>query len=384
MNSETKRRIGILTIHSAVNYGSVLQAYALQKHLEADANGDTVELIDYQPPCIMDGYSLNPLKNLSNPKRFLKYCVTFHDRKIRNRAFREFTRDCLHLSAKTYTNSQQLSRDCANWNVFVLGSDQVWNPEIVKDDRAFWLEFAKTGYKATFSSSFGTTKVPESYRKALICALNGFQKIAVREPSAADILSGVTQPVAVTCDPVFLLSAGQWEALARKPKDVPDHYILLYTVERNEKLEELVREAAAYYGIPVVDLGARSNPREYIGVHSPAYGPREFLYLIRHANYMATNSFHGTAFSIIFNKRCIGMLHHSRGTRIRELAELAGRSRFILPEDASLSDVTRLFTETNETENTLLNNRIAASGIYLQNILEEARLLQGGGTNEEY
>ena len=384
MSADKKLRIGILTIHAAINYGSMLQAYALQRAVETEASGDSVELIDYQPPCIMDGYSLNLLKNARNPKCFLKYCINFRDRKKRNQVFRKFSGDFFHLSHRKYTNAQQLRRDCTNWNVVLLGSDQVWNPEIVKMDRVFWLDFAEKSFKACFSSSFGTTSIPETYQKALTQALRGFDEIAVREPSAAAMLSDVDKPVTVTCDPVFLLSAQQWEAVERKPKEVPDHFFLMYTVERNEKLEVLVRETAAYFGTPVVDLGIRSNPREYFGVHSPEYGPREFLYLIHHADYMATNSFHGTAFAIIFKKKCVSMLHHSRGTRIQELTEVAGRSGWILSEDATVSDVIRRFTEACEGDGSRLEERIAASRAYLKNMLADARSVKCGGTNGEH
>lgn len=373
MSMEKKLHIGILTIHAAINYGSMLQAYALQNAIESMTEDD-VELIDYLPPCIMDGYSLDPIKNIHSSRDFLKYCMTFGDRKKRNRVFEEFAQDFFRASPKQYTNSQQLSDDSANWDLCVLGSDQVWNPDIVAHDRSFWLDFAGSSYKASYASSFGTTAIPEDYRKDLVQALDGFNRIAVREPSAAVMLSDVTQPIAVTCDPVFLLSAEQWSALERKPENLPERYILLYTVERNEKLEALVKAAAAHYGLPVVDLGIRSNPRGYFGIHSPEYGPREFLYLIRHADFMATNSFHGTAFGTIFRKKCISVLHHSRGTRIRELAELSGRTRYILPEETTAANVMKLFEDNSIDDYSRLNERIEASKAYLKSMLADAYL----------
>lgn len=373
-------RIGILTIHAAINFGSMLQAYALQHEVEECAEEDAVELINYLPPYIMDGYSLNPFKNMSSLRSFLKYCVDITGRVRRNRVFEEFARDFFHTTAKKYRSNEELSRDNRNWDVCLLGSDQVWNPEIVEQDRAFWLAFAD-GYKACFSSSFGTTSIPEEYLEALKKTLNSFDRIAVREPSARQMLSGVEKPIEVTCDPVFLLSAEEWTALERKPEGIPEHYMLLYTVERNEKLEALTKSTAASYGIPVVDVGFRSDPRGYCGVHSPGFGPREFLYLIRHADYMATNSFHGTAFATIFRRKCVSILHRSRGTRIRELAELSGRSRYILQEDAGVDDVRNVFASPAEDDYTGLNERIYHSKAYLRQMLTQAREKQQGGSN---
>lgn len=378
MSKDNSLRIGILTIHAAINYGSMLQAYALQKQLEELASGDTVELIDYLPPCIMDGYSLNPGKHLKDPGDFLKYCVNFDARRKQRGVFEDFARNCFHRSSRQYTDSAQLEADAEKWDVCVLGSDQVWNPEIVADDRAFWLDFAKSSYKASFSSSFGTTEIREDYRKKLAQTLIKFDQIAVREPSAAAMLSDVEKPIAVTCDPVFLLSADQWAELERKPEYVPEHYIQMYTVERNEKLEELVKQLSAHYGIPVVDLGLRSNPMGYFGIHSPEFGPREFLYLIHHADFLVTNSFHGTAFGTIFRKKCVSILHHSRGTRIRELAELSSRTRFVLSEDASPEDVIMLMEEPYEDDYGPLNERIAGSKAYLEEMLTEARYVKFG------
>lgn len=379
MDMDHKLRIGILTIHAAINYGSMLQAYALQAQLEAEGGENRVELIDYLPPYIMNGYSLNPLKHLGDPKDFLKYLLNLGQRTKRNKVFESFARDCFRLSDRAYTDASQLEADSANWDVCLLGSDQVWNPEIVADDRAFWLEFAKHKYKACFSSSFGTTAIPELYKDGLIRALKTFDKLSVREPSAAAMLTDVEKTIAVTCDPVFLLSADQWAELERKPAQVPERYIVMYTVERNEKLEALVKQLSVHYGIPVVDMGIRSDPRGYFGIHSPEYGPREFLYLIHHADYMVTNSFHGTAFGTIFKKKCVSILHRSRGTRIRELLELADRSRYILPEDASTEQLVHCFDREQEEDTSCLQDTIAASKTYLKDMLMQAELTVFGG-----
>lgn len=372
MNTDRKKRIGILTIHAAHNYGSMLQAYALQRTVEDLAPCAAVELIDYLPGCIMDGYSMNPLKNMRSPRMLVKYCLDLPQRIRRSRSFGGFARDCFHLSSKSYTNDAQLSADVSRWDMCILGSDQVWNPEIVSRDRAFWLNFCQESYKASFASSFGTTGIPADYLAQLTDTLRDFDAIAVREPSAKDMLAPADKPITVTCDPVFLLTAGQWAALERKPENLPEHYVLLYGVERNLHLEDLARKAAEHYGLPLVDAGIRSNPMDYFGIHSPDYGPREFLYLVRHADFMATNSFHGTAFGTIFGKKCVSVLHRSRGTRIRELAELADRSGYILPEDASPEELFRRFDQEHPEDDSCLRQRIAESKAYLRRILAQA------------
>lgn len=366
-----KKHIGILTIHAAINYGSALQAYALQHRMQAENPNADLEIINYLPACIMDQYSNNILNNMKDIKTFIKFCLNFKNRRIRNTQFKEFSDKFFSLSAENYKSNTELKRDSENWDACILGSDQVWNPDIVEDDPAFWLDFMKEGYKATFSSSFGTMDVPRKYLDNLERELENFDRISVREPSAKDMLHQVNKEITVTCDPVFLLSAEEWSKIERKPDGIPSEYILLYTVEKNEKIEDIVKDISKEYNLPIVDLGVRNNPRSYFGIHSSRFGPQEFIYLIHNAKYVFTNSFHGTAFATIFHKKSISILHRSRGTRIRELCDLAGRMHLILPELATIGEVKKVLDKDLCDDYSLLDLRIEASKQYIKELLNE-------------
>ena len=372
MSEHQPLRMGILTIHAALNYGSMLQAYALQSTLESLAPDSSVELIDYLPGIIMDRYASDIRKHLKNMPELAKWALTLRTRYRKNRAFRGFASEYFHLSPKSYEREAELQKDAQRWNVCILGSDQVWNPDIIGNDKTFFLDFASDSLKASFASSFGTEKVNGSFLNMLLDSLQSFEHLAVREASAARILEPLQKPVFVSCDPVFLMSGDQWRSMARRPKQVPDHYILYYSVQRNDAAENLARKLSAHYGLPIVDAGSRNNPLKYIGLHDPDIGPAEFLYLVDHADFVVTNSFHGTAFGTIFRKKCISLVHRTRGTRIRELAQLAERGEYLVDEHTAPADVIALLDREVIAVGGGLAQTIAGSRDYLKNVIRSA------------
>ena len=159
--------VGILTIHAAINYGSVLQAFALQKYLQMNNPQDDFQIIDYCPSIIMDQYSLALSKNIETPKSFIKYILSYKDRKNRGLAFEQFIKSKMKLSPRKYTSDDDLRRDEKRWDSFLLGSDQIWNPEIVGNSDIFMLGFCKDEFCGSFASSFGKLKISDEYLKKL-------------------------------------------------------------------------------------------------------------------------------------------------------------------------------------------------------------------------
>ena len=314
--------VGILTIHAAINYGSVLQAFALQKYLQMNNPQDDFQIIDYCPSIIMDQYSLALYKNIETPKSFIKYILSYKDRKNRGLAFEQFIKSKMKLSPRKYTSDDDLRRDEKRWDSFLLGSDQIWNPEIVGNSDIFMLGFCKDEFCGSFASSFGKLKISDEYLKKLSNELLHFAYVSVREPSAQSILKTTGINSKVVCDPVFLMSDKEWELHERRPSTLPEKYIAYYSVEKNTFLEKKAKAIAERLGIPIVDIGVRSKKSDYLGIHFSSCGPDVFLYLIHHAEIVFTNSFHGTAFCVIYKRQFICMLHKSRGTRIKELLEL--------------------------------------------------------------
>lgn len=342
MMPDNNNKVGVLTIHAARNYGSMLQAYALQTTVERIVPDSKIELIDYLPPRVMDIYSLDIRKHWKQPKRLAAFLLNYSSKFRRDRVFENFAKRYFHLTDSNYCSIEELITVGDRWDTCILGSDQVWNRDIVGDDPAFILDFVRKGRKVCYSSSFGTQYVDPDWSEKIQDRISDFDAVAVREQSAADILRAANREIFVTCDPVLLISRNNWVAISAKPEGIPAHYILYYSVERNSAAENLVKKMAEESGLPIVDAGVRNNPMGYLGIHSSDFGPQEFLNLVANADFVVTNSFHGTAFSFIFEKKVICMLHHTRGTRIRELAALAGREDCVVEEQISVSDAMKV------------------------------------------
>ena len=154
MMADNYNKVGILTIHAARNYGSMLQAYALQTTVERIVPDTKVELIDYLPPRVMDIYSLDIRKHWKQPKRLAAFLLNYSSKVRRDRVFRDFSKRYFHLTDSIFCSNKDLVSLGDQWDVCILGSDQVWNRDIVGDDPAFILDFVRKGRKLSFSSSF--------------------------------------------------------------------------------------------------------------------------------------------------------------------------------------------------------------------------------------
>lgn len=361
-------KIGIITIHAAFNYGSALQAYALQSIVKQICPNDIVEIINYLPSNIMNAYSLSPFSNMKNMKMLVKYFASYSEREKKSFVFHQFQEEYMNLSNSKFVSDEQLEMATSKWEFVILGSDQVWNPEIVGNNQAFFLKFSNAKRKISFSSSFGTVDISSEYLKELEKNLRDFYAISVRENTALALLKDLSSKISVTCDPVFLLSAKQWELLEKKI-DVPSKYIIFYSVEKNIKLEKLAKGISEKVGIPIIDIGSRCKPFSYIGYNIPSVGPQEFLFLMHNATYVITNSFHGMAFSIIYRKKFVNLLHKTRGTRIEELSKLTNRERYLLNENISSEEALDLLQRNEEPFMRKLENQIEQSISYLQKVL---------------
>lgn len=361
-------KIGIITIHAAYNYGSALQAIACCEAIQ-NFTGNSTEIIDFQPDSIMSVYSLNIRKNLGSIKEFIKYIVAYNSRKNKKRAFDMFWKIENCLSKQTYHDSLELAKTNDLYDMFVVGSDQVWNPEIVGNAfEDFCLKFvADNKIKNTYASSFGVNAIKRDKLELLNNALKKFEHIAVREKDAKQLLNieNMRNPVQTVCDPVFLLTKEQWGKKA-KAFTLPKHYILVYCVEIDKKLQNEIKELSSRFQLPVIDAGFATNPKNYVGIHNNNMGPSEFLYAIKNADYIITNSFHGTAFSIIFRKKFVVKAHSKRGVRMENLLDICSLKDRLIYDNDSIEEIMLKINKENPQENTGLDKYIENSKKYIK------------------
>lgn len=277
------KKIGILTYHKANNLGAVLQAYALQHKLLQISQVDNVEIIDYD-----NGIFVEKIKNNSIKSVFKNIYY-----KIKNKGFTKFRQKYLNLSDSYTLDTINKSNDV--YDIFITGSDQVWNLSCSGNDYNYFLNFAnKDKVKISYAASIGIYEFKEDERKKLHEILNSFDMISIRENNSLRQFDFIDKEIRVVPDPVFLLNKNEWEEIIPK-RIIKQDYILVYLIQDDINV---MKNAERYAKENNLKLISNKKSIEFILNNSP----EKFLSWIKYAKCIFTNSFHGTAFSLIFEK----------------------------------------------------------------------------------
>lgn len=306
-------KIAVLTTHRANNYGAVLQSYALT--FKVNQLGQDCELLDYRCPffellyysCRPVYWGRNPLIRMRN--RVLRILRRYFRDRRTVKSFEQFRRKHLRISNATYETPLQLAASESVYDVFIAGSDQIWNPanttgKIEDFDRTYFLDFVKNGRKKhSYAASIGVSVVSEELADIYRHYLQDFETLSMRELKGADIIQSILQKeVFAVCDPVLLLEPNEWQQIENSVNLPTKKYILVYCVGGGDKLERYASELGAEMGCvvyfiqpPIVGNVASKKQNVLTGV-----GPSEFVWLIRNAQAVVTTSFHASAFSLLF------------------------------------------------------------------------------------
>ena len=293
-------KAGLLTFYHLHHYGAILQAAATQRALAS--LGWDCETIDY-----FVNQDIRILKPPTTPGRAANDAYnTLHYPALRRRwqRFEDFSRAHLNRTARRYESGEELRAARLPYDLLVSGSDQIWNPTIFPDGRfdpVFFGAFSPLR-KIAYAPSFGVARLPEGMEEELKGYLAGFSHLSVRELSGREIVRDAAgRDAAVVLDPTLLLTAEEWSSLAAE-RTVRGEYILCYCIARPGALEPYIRRLAEETGLPVVQLcGTRRKVHPKARLIQDA-GPAEFLRLFQDAAYVCTNSFHGTVFSVQFQR----------------------------------------------------------------------------------
>lgn len=297
------KRIAIITFHRTNNYGAALQSYALQHVL---SNKYKAEILDYRNTYLEGLYLQNEASIKTKIHKLVRriiYPVRTRQLDKRKERFTNFYTQYHVLSEKIYDkNNITSANEC--FDLFVAGSDQVWNLHLSRGDWNYFLEFAPPCKRYSYAASIGINNNGQE-KERIRNNLNQFQSILVREKKAVSFLSdiGVDKVVTAVCDPVFLLSAKEWKKILPDARfRASPKYILLYTVANVNKSLEIAKRLAYEKNLVVISIGSNQSIKTVSGVENIlSAGPIEFLEYIRNADYVVTSSFHALAFSIIFN-----------------------------------------------------------------------------------
>lgn len=336
-------RIGTITFHRALNYGFVLQTYALNKYLRL--LGNQVETIDFattRQACMYRKFS--PIKfngggvlGLARNVYSLIYSRQFD---YKTNSFEKFIKEYIPLSDFKASSSEDLKTKIKslNYDLYICGSDQIWNTNCGDFARAYLLDFVDDkSCCCSYAPSIGVTKLNTESEKLMIEYLTNFKRISVREKNSSVYLSKIIgRDVETVLDPVFLLEKAEWEKILN-PVNIKDEYVLGYYIGDVAGMRKYSKLLAKHYHGKVVVIN--QNLRDlYIGNRCVKYsaGPREFLWLIKNAAVVCTNSFHAVAFSLIFNKNFYAFVDsNAKGEerpqqRIYNIIELVGLESHIV------------------------------------------------------
>lgn len=309
------KRIGILTFHRANNYGAVLQNYALLKAIET--LGYFAETIDYIIPDMDEGYRPKLFYKRKNPLRMLmaNYNNLLNKRNEleQYKKYADFRGKYLKISSVSYSNTTIADSD---YDLYIAGSDQIWNRGIVGDEHkpAFCLSFTNKK-KASYAASCG----------GLDCSFNleeikDFDYITVREQDLCEHLNNKGLQAKVACDPTLLLSKDEWnDLIADVSIDHSDYVYLYYLDSGRDEAAKIAKDAASKLGDKVYySLKSDRRSRKY-GINRLSDGPLDFLKEIANSDFVVVSSFHGTVFSILFEKEFVAILHEKTGSRVKSL-----------------------------------------------------------------
>ena len=360
-------KIGILTFHRALNYGAVLQCYALQETLSK--MGHEVEVIDYRPDCIEEyrkPLNWNRLKKeplVAKIKRLLFLPLYWLNIKRASRSFDLFVSEWLMLSCR----KPDINTISSRYKAIIFGSDQIWSPVICKGfDPVYWGQFQKR--KATFiayaPSYGGGWELSDKTSQTLSEYLKVFDSLSTREEFARQALSSYTEtPIDVVLDPTLLATSDVFDRIAIRPKE--KEFVLLFTLEEVPGSYAFAERIAKETNCQVIKLIAIPNIREKEKSVKSAASPGEFCGYFKYARFVVAVSFHGTAFSVIFNKDFY-TLHSKKEGRAHNLLKKIGlENRLVNPNEVQ-SITTIDYAEPNRKLDILRKN----SSIYLEGALQ--------------
>ena len=334
-----------LTFQRHNNIGAMLQCYALQKTIIQ--NNCENEIIDYICDAADRTFSMTSFR-VKGVKKYITSIIGVISRIPKVPAFTRFRSEDLLLSRRY--NKKSIKEIDGKYDGYIVGSDNVWNSRLTGLDRNYFLDFASDNQlKASYAASMGLSTPPDHEKEAFAEALKSFAFVSTREESAARKLERITgRKVFDTCDPTIFLSREEWDQIAVAPKETY-RYVLAYHMSPSLSFVKFVKEFAQIKGLKIIYI-----PFPY-GLCKcrikPQIGPHEWLGYIRNAEYIVTDSFHGSVFSVIYEKNLVIKISQL-GERIHNLVQKTGLEDRIVQtaeEAAALPDIH--YTEVREKLN---------------------------------
>lgn len=374
------KRIGVITYHYNHNYGTMLQALATQRIIEKQ--GYEVEIIDYIQKNNTKQSKIYFLSRIPlYLTRITKYVSKFYYKPqivARDLEFENFKNKNMNVGSTRYNDSRELFENPPSYDGYVVGSDQTWNPYVANNPDAFYLPFVKEPHKkGSYAPSIAVNTLTNEQSNRLKGFLKDFQYVSCREKSGTKLLESVLgRDVNSVLDPTMLLGWEDWKSYSSE-KSINDKYILAYFLGERKEHREFVKNLSEITGykivvIPISYIDAFQKNTEKVWC-----GPDGFLELVKNASYICTDSFHGTIFSINFNKQFFTFCKtkdsdiKSENSRLYDALDMFGLSNRLIDRPVDKQIIKDMISHRIDysSVNTMLDNARNQSIDYLKKML---------------
>lgn len=334
-------KILLVTIHNAVNYGAVLQTFAMKKILE---NYGEVEVLNYDNKHISIDFQLIRVKlSIHGFLGLMKDIFRIIPRKKVLTKFNDFLNKNFKLTELVDKNTINKIK---KFDIYVAGSDQIWNPKCVSEnstlDSIYFLSFAPANSnKTSYASSFGSYIFNTSEEENIKDLLKDFHTISVREIGSKNYLENIlNREISHVLDPTLLLNKEQWiNSFGLKEKKEKEKYILIYSVPKTKLIEKVAKYIKEKLNLKIIAIDQGLTTVATVDKQIRDAGPIEYLDLFLNAEFIITDSFHGTCFSLNFNKNFISVAPGIHSNRIESLLTLVGLKSQLVTNENDLHNI---------------------------------------------
>lgn len=351
-------KASVITLHTVDNYGSVMQTYATQQILKKC--GYDVEFVDYwrrdnlpksRAERMLEGSTLQKLKPLWGINNFTRGAtIAILKMMLENRKspMWRFLEEKVQLTKVRYCSYEELEANPPIADVYITGSDQVWNSIWNQGiDRSYFLDFAPAAKpRIAFSASIGREQLDAEEIPETRSLLEKYSAISVREQSAVELLASMDIKSTLVLDPTLMLEANEWRKLAAKHR-TEKPYLLIYQLNPNPQMDQYAEQLAQKKEWDVIRIGFGRSDRRKGGKCVMLPSVEKFLGLFCDAACVLTDSFHATAFSLNLGTDFISVLPGRFGTRIESITKLTRTENRILTSYDDLTVVDRSIDEKN-------------------------------------
>lgn len=389
------KKVGIVSCYFKHNYGSMLQAYATQQVLDnMGIENETINIdenVDFANG--KKKYYMTQITNFTFIKSKLGMIKLKFDKKlkkdlgknisIRDKKYKEFEQKFRLTSPyKTYA---ELTEKCKDYSSVLVGSDQLWLPVNVVADYYTLNWVPDDVNKISLATSFGVSTVPDKYKESYKTFLNRIDNLSVRESAGVKLVGELSDKKAtLACDPTLLLTKQEWMEIQQKERIIKDKYILCYFLGNNIEHRKFAERLKEKTGYKIVSLNHADEYVKYSDIFADEtpynIGPAEWINLIRNAEYVCTDSFHGTVFSIINNTKFFTFERYSNknskvstNSRIYSLLEIVNLKERILSGTENVDDVLKYNIDFDKV-NTKLADFRNESKAFLEKALNKEKI----------